>query len=53
MGALVIFKRLVGQGSRRLSPTRFVLYGNPSDKVRAGLVDLNPTYMKLAGGFSR
>jgi quinol monooxygenase YgiN len=34
-------------------PTRFNVYGAPSDEVKAGLAGLNPVYFSLLGGFSR
>jgi quinol monooxygenase YgiN len=34
-------------------PTRFVVYGSPSQEVKDALADFNPVYMQPAGGFSR
>ena len=36
-----------------ITPTRFIVLGNPSAKVREGLSGLNPRYLKLESGFSR
>jgi quinol monooxygenase YgiN len=36
-----------------LSPTRFVVYGSPSQEVRDALTSFNPSYMEPAGGFTR
>ena len=36
-----------------LAPTRFVVYGSPSQEVKEALAGFNPTYMDSAGGFSR
>lgn len=36
-----------------LAPTRFVVYGSPSQEVRDALTPFNPSYMEPAGGFSR
>jgi hypothetical protein len=38
------------QGCR---PTRFHVYGSPSDEAKAALADLHPVYLPLLGGFSR
>ena len=36
-----------------LTPTRFVVYGSPSQEVKDALAGFGPTYMGSAGGFSR
>ena len=36
-----------------LAPTRFVVYGSPSQAVKDALAAFGPTYMESAGGFSR
>jgi quinol monooxygenase YgiN len=36
-----------------LSPSRFVIYGSPSQLVKDALSVFQPTYMKLADGFTR
>lgn len=36
-----------------LEPTRFFVYGNPNDEVRAGLEPFGPVYMEQVGGFAR
>ncbi len=36
-----------------LEPTRFVVYGSPSQEVREALAAFDPTYMGFASGFSR
>ena len=36
-----------------LEPTRFVVYGNPNDDVRAALEPFGPVYMERIGGFTR
>jgi quinol monooxygenase YgiN len=36
-----------------VDPTRFVVYGTPSDEVRAGLSAFGPTYLGPFGGFVR
>jgi quinol monooxygenase YgiN len=33
--------------------TRFEIYGDPSDEVKATLADFNPTYLTLVAGFTR
>jgi quinol monooxygenase YgiN len=34
-------------------PTRFHVYGTPTDAAKAALTDLNPVYFAPLGGFSR
>jgi len=34
-------------------PTRFHVYGTPTDEVKAALADLGPVYFSPLGGFSR
>ena len=34
-------------------PVRFVVYGSPSQQVKAALAAFNPVYMQPVGGFSR
>ena len=34
-------------------PTRFVIYGAPSDAAKAALAELHPVYFLPMGGFSR
>jgi quinol monooxygenase YgiN len=34
-------------------PTRFHIYGTPSDEVKAALADLQPVYFLPLGGFNR
>lgn len=36
-----------------VEPTRFVVYGNVNEDVKAGLKDLGPIYMDAFGGYSR
>jgi quinol monooxygenase YgiN len=36
-----------------LSPTRFTIYGSPSQLVKDALSVFEPSYMKLADGFTR
>ena len=36
-----------------LEPTRFFVYGSPSDEVRSALDAFGPVYMNDAGGFAR
>ena len=36
-----------------LEPTRFVVYGSPSQEVIDALAGFGPTYMKSVGGFTR
>ena len=36
-----------------LTPTRFLVYGAPSQEVKDALADFKPTYMAPIGGFSR
>lgn len=36
-----------------LAPVRLVLYGSPSDEVKAALAPFNPVVMAPAAGFSR
>ncbi len=36
-----------------LAPTRFVVYGSPTQEVKDALAGFSPTYMDSAGGFSR
>ncbi len=36
-----------------LTPTRFTVYGDPDDNVRAALDKLGVTYMTEVGGFAR
>jgi quinol monooxygenase YgiN len=33
--------------------TRFEIYGDPDDEVKATLADFDPTYLNLLGGFTR
>lgn len=35
------------------NPTRFVVYGKPSDELRKVLADFGPTYMQDLSGFTR
>lgn len=36
-----------------LTPTRFVIYGDPNETVRDALAPFTPTYMQFAAGFAR
>ncbi len=36
-----------------LTPTRFVIYGEPNETVREALTPFNPTYMQFGAGFAR
>ncbi len=36
-----------------LEPTRFMVYGNPNDEVRAALVGFGAVHMSQIGGFAR
>ena len=36
-----------------LQPTRLMVYGQPSNEVRAALAGLNPVFMAEIGGFAR
>ena len=36
-----------------VKPTRMVVYGTPSDALRAGLAGLGPLFMTRAAGFTR
>ena len=36
-----------------LTPTRFVVYGNPSDEVKQALADFGPVFMAPIGEFAR
>ncbi|MCP4303525.1 MAG: antibiotic biosynthesis monooxygenase [bacterium] len=36
-----------------VDPGRFVVLGDPGDKVRTAIAGFNPIYMQAAGGFSR
>ncbi|HSF99975.1 MAG TPA: hypothetical protein VLA20_02555 [Vicinamibacterales bacterium] len=36
-----------------LAPTRFVVYGSPSDELKEALTGFLPFYMRQVGGFAR
>lgn len=36
-----------------VEPTRFVVYGNPSEELKAALAGFGPVFMASFGGFSR
>ncbi len=46
-------EKFAGRFMEILTPTRFVIYGSPSQEVKDALSAFNPTYMHSAGGFSR
>ena len=46
-------ERFAGRFMEILTPTRFVVYGSPSQEVKDALAGFGPTYMGSAGGFSR
>jgi quinol monooxygenase YgiN len=47
------FHRFAERFLKSCRPTRFDVYGNPSEAAKAMLADLNPTYFNTLGGFSR
>lgn len=46
-------EKFAGRFMEILAPTRFVVYGSPSQEVKDALAGFGPTYMDSAGGFSR
>ena len=46
-------ERFAGRFMEILAPTRFTIYGSPSQEVKEALAPFSPTYMESAGGFSR
>lgn len=46
-------EKFAGRFLDLFKPTRFVVYGSPSQEVKDALADFNPLYMQPAGGFSR
>jgi len=47
------FGRFAERFMKACRPTRFAVYGNPSDEAKAALGDLHPAYFQTLGGFSR
>jgi quinol monooxygenase YgiN len=47
------FGRFAERFLQACRPTRFDIYGAPSDAVKAAVADLGPTYFAKFGGFSR
>jgi quinol monooxygenase YgiN len=51
---LATFRETAGQRFRAAAtPTRLVVYGNPSEQVREALAILQPVYMSAFAGFAR
>ena len=46
-------ENFAGRFMEILAPTRFVVYGSPSQEVIEALAPFQPTYMQSVGGFSR
>jgi hypothetical protein len=46
-------ERFAGRFLEILTPVRFVVYGSPSQEVKAALGGFGPVYMQHIGGFSR
>jgi quinol monooxygenase YgiN len=46
-------EKFAGRFLEILAPTRFVVYGSPSQEVKDALAAFQPVYMQSAGGFSR
>ena len=46
-------EKYAGRFMEILVPTRFVVYGSPSQEVRDALAGFGAAYMNSAGGFSR
>jgi len=47
------FGRFAERFMQACRPTRFYVYGTPTDEVKAALTDFGPTYFTSLGGFSR
>jgi quinol monooxygenase YgiN len=47
------FHRFAERFLKSCRPTRFDVYGNPSEAAKAMLTDLHPSYFNELGGFSR
>jgi hypothetical protein len=46
-------EKFAGRFLELLKRVRFVVYGSPSDQVKAALAGFNPVYKQPLGGFTR
>ena len=46
-------EKYAGRFLEILKPTRFVVFGSPSEEVKEALAGFSPTYMQTAAGFGR
>jgi quinol monooxygenase YgiN len=53
MTHLAGFGKVADRFMGAVTPTRFVIYGNPNDTVREALAGFGPTYFSHYGGFFR
>ena len=53
MAHLATFATFADRFMVLFAPTRFTVYGAPSDEVKEALAAFSPTYLPAVGGFSR